>query len=178
MKKNDERGFLLAEAIVVGVFVLSLFTFLFVNIIPLVGRYEEIDNYDTVDGVYKANLIRAMIMESEGINNVLDISGKSYKRYSANTLCPILVDEVNYCKKLLSDTFLDVKYIYITGYRTSNVKETVKNNTNADFDRATRDYIDNLDSFKQPSGTTYDRYHRLIISFNDGSFANIEVKIS
>ena len=43
MKKRNEKGFLLAESIIVGVFVLSLFTFLFVNIIPLVGEYENED---------------------------------------------------------------------------------------------------------------------------------------
>ena len=57
MKKSNEKGFLLAEAIVVGVFVLSLFTFLFVNVVPLVGRYEVAENYDTIDAIYNTNLI-------------------------------------------------------------------------------------------------------------------------
>ena len=48
MKKMNKKGFLLAEAIVVGVFVLSLFTFLFVNVVPLVGQYEAMEKYDTI----------------------------------------------------------------------------------------------------------------------------------
>ena len=64
MKKNNEKGFILAEAIVVGVFILSLFTFLFMNIIPLIGKYEAVEKYDTIDSVYNTNMIRMLILEN------------------------------------------------------------------------------------------------------------------
>ena len=63
MKKLNKKGFLIAESIIVGVFVLSLFTFLFVNVVPLVGQYEAREKYDTINGAYNANLVRTMILE-------------------------------------------------------------------------------------------------------------------
>ena len=157
MKKNNEKGFLLAEAIVVGVFVLSLFVFLFVNVVPLVGRYEGYENYDTIDGVYNANMVRAMIMEDNNMNTILKLGSGTYKVYTATSLCNSLVKK-NYCKILLGKNFLNVKKIYIK--------------------YAARDYINSLDDFSQPSGSTYRNYHRIIIQYNDDSFANIEVKVS
>ena len=166
MKKNNEKGFLLAEAIVVGVFVLSLFVFLFVNVVPLVGRYEGYENYDTIDGVYNANMVRAMIMEDNNMNTILKLGSGTYKVYTAISLCNSLVKK-NYCKILLGKNFLNVKKIYITWYRLKSgtaagngIKETIKH-APADFDRAARDYINSLDDFSQPSGSTYRNYHRI-----------------
>ena len=176
MKKRNERGFLLAEAIVVGVFVLSLFTFLFVNIVPLVGKYEAEEKYDTITGIYNANLIRTMIMEESNSNRdkVINLNGASHKIYSPDNLCNLL-GKRNYCKALLNKTFLNVKQVYITSYRMNKLKAVAK--TSSDFDRASRYYIASLDNFSQPVGTIYDNYHRLIVYFNDGSFANVEMKI-
>ena len=69
MKKINKKGFVLAEAIVVAVFVLSLFVFLFSNLVPLVGQYEAHEKYDTIDSVYNTNLIRTMIMSDSNVNN-------------------------------------------------------------------------------------------------------------
>ena len=178
MKKNNKKGFILAEAIVVGVFVLSLFTFLFTNIIPLVGQYEALEKYDTISSVYNANLIRMMILEDEKAADILSLGSNPYKVYSKDTLCDSsTMKNVNYCKKLLSDTFLNVDKIYITWFRTAKIK-AASNRNEYDFNRATREYIATLDDFKEPSGETYNKYKRIIISFNDGTFSNIEVKIA
>ena len=81
MKKMNKKGFLLAEAIVVGVFVLSLFTFLFVNVVPLVGQYEAMEKYDTINGAYNANLIRTMILEDDNSEEILNLGSNPYKIY-------------------------------------------------------------------------------------------------
>lgn len=175
MKTINKKGFVLAEAIVVGVFVLSLFTFLFVNIIPLVGKYEEQEMYDTIDGVYATNLIRAMILGDDNMSTVLTLGDESYALYTPETFC-IKLNKANYCKKLLSKDYLNVKKIYITWYRASSIKN-VANNNNDDFDRATRDYITNLEDFSQPTGTIYEKYKRVIVYYNDGSFANMELEV-
>ena len=178
MKKNNEKGFLLAEAIIVGVFVLSLFTFLFVNIIPLIGRYEASEKYDTINGAYNANLVRTMILGDPKSVDILELNDNAYKVYEREELCDgETLEKVNYCKKLLSDTYLNVNKVYITWYRTQKIKTAAENN-NTDFDRATRDYIASLDDYAQPAGTNYEKYKRIIIYYNDGSFANIEITVS
>lgn len=176
MKKINKKGFVLAEAIVVGIFVLSLFTFLFTNIIPLIGEYEANEKYDTIDGVYNANLVRSMIMNDNNAISVLQLNGQPYKYYSATGLCNAL-NYKNMCLKLVGKDYLNIKNVYITWYRTEKIKTASKGNV-SNFTRAAREYIEHLESFNQPSGTTYNYYKRLIIYFNDGSFANIEVKVS
>lgn len=57
MKKIDKNGFALAEAIVVSVFVLGMFTYLAMNIIPLISKYDTVLNYDNPQEVYAANVL-------------------------------------------------------------------------------------------------------------------------
>ena len=178
MKKLNKKGFLIAESIIVGVFVLSLFTFLFVNVVPLVGQYEAREKYDTINGAYNANLVRTMILEDNKMEQVLELNNLPYKIYEREDLCTVEnLEKANYCTKLLGDAYLNVDKIYITWYRTEEIKKASRNN-DIDFNRAARDYIDSLDGYKQPSGSTYDNYKRIIVQYNDGGFANIEVKIS
>lgn len=57
MKKINGKGFVLAEAIVVAVFVLGMFTYLAVNVIPLITKYEQALKYDNPQEVYAANIL-------------------------------------------------------------------------------------------------------------------------
>ena len=51
MLKNNKKGFALMEALVVTVFVAIVFAFLYINLIPIMSRYEAEDKYDTVDTI-------------------------------------------------------------------------------------------------------------------------------
>ncbi len=57
LSKNN-KGFVLVESIVVAIFVLAFLTFLVVNLLPLIGTYENGLNYDTIESRYGAHLIR------------------------------------------------------------------------------------------------------------------------
>lgn len=176
MKKTNKNGFVLAEAIVVAVFVLSLFTFLFSNLVPLVGEYEAHEKYDTIDGVYNTNLIRTMIMTDSNVNNVLHLGSADYKYFENDDICDPWLENPNFCKKLLSSSFLNVKAIYVTWYRTIEIKKEVEDNP-SNFPRAFREYIDTIDKFTQPTSSAYDKYKRIIVHYNDGTFANLEIKL-
>ena len=69
MKKNN-KGCVLAEAIIVSVFVLGMFTYLAMNVIPLISRYERVVNYDNPQEIYLANTLYEEMMELETSNNV------------------------------------------------------------------------------------------------------------
>ena len=69
MKKNN-KGFVLAEAIIVSVFVLGMFTYLAMNVIPLISRYERVVNYDNPQEIYLANTLYEEMVELEILNNV------------------------------------------------------------------------------------------------------------
>ena len=65
MKKIGNKGFVLAETLIVTVFLMVLFTMIYSNFYPLIGEYEKRENYDDVDGKYTAYWIKKMI-ESDG----------------------------------------------------------------------------------------------------------------
>ena len=69
MKKNN-KGFVLAEAIIVSVFVLGMFTYLTMNVIPLISRYERVVNYDNPQEIYLANTLYEEMLNVEGTNNI------------------------------------------------------------------------------------------------------------
>ena len=81
MVKNN-KGFVLVESIVAAVFVMALSTFLILNIIPLVGVYEETLNFDTADSKYDIHLIRKMLlMDDDCIVSKLLTFGSSQSYY-------------------------------------------------------------------------------------------------
>lgn len=57
MKKINKKGFALAEAIVVSIFVLGMFTYLAMNIIPLISKYDAVLKYDNPQEIYAANVL-------------------------------------------------------------------------------------------------------------------------
>lgn len=69
MKKNN-KGFVLAEAIIVSVFVLGMFTYLAMNVIPLISRYERVVNYDNPQEIYLANTLYEEMLNVEVATNI------------------------------------------------------------------------------------------------------------
>ena len=65
MKKMNNKGFILAETLIVSVFLMVMFTMIYSNFYPLIGEYEKREVYDDVDGKYTAYWIKKMI-ESDG----------------------------------------------------------------------------------------------------------------
>ena len=47
--KLNKKGFVLAETLVVAVFMATIFTIIYVNFYPLIGEYEKREVYDDVD---------------------------------------------------------------------------------------------------------------------------------
>lgn len=172
MKNNS--GFVLAESVVTAVFVLSFFTFIIVNMLPLIGEYESALNYDDIESKYNAHLIRKMLLRDDDCRtfNLVNLSLSSpYYEFNDDKICLYLKNQ-NYCRKLLSKDFLDVKKIIITGYTGENIKKLGTSN-NTPFDRTLSDYIRTMPTY-QPlplSGDTLQR--RLVVEFNDGRVTNI-----
>ncbi len=65
MKKINNKGFVLAETLIVSVFLMVMFTMIYSNFYPLIGEYEKRETYDDVDGKYTAYWIKKLI-ESNG----------------------------------------------------------------------------------------------------------------
>ena len=174
MKKLNNKGFALVEVIIVAVFVTGISAFLFTNFLPLSAEYEKIADYDTVYLKYAAHQVKKMllkeIMEDNDKAKLLEVGEEGYTLYKSTALCNQL-NNASYCHKLFSPNYLNIKSVIITGYRLVDIQQNVKSIDDSHL----RDYINYLPSYSKYEGN-YLKYNRLIISFNDGTFANIEVE--
>lgn len=170
----NNKGFVLVESIVVSVFVLSLFTFIIANVLPLVGEYDKARNYDSIESIYDAHMIRKMILKSDEqrVTNLVTLPSEGYYLFEGTDIC-LYVSNINYCRKLLSRDYLDVSKIVITNYVISD--DFV--NKSKGFNRALREYIEGMQRYNNTSlsPTQYNYERRMIVSFNDGRVANIEL---
>ena len=61
MKRIKQKGFVLLETLIVTVFVMSIFVFVYRNSVPMMGQYEKMQNFDDIDSVYAADMMKRMI---------------------------------------------------------------------------------------------------------------------
>ena len=74
MKKINNKGFVLAETLVVTVFLMILFTMIYSNFYPLIGEYEKRENYDDVDGKYVSYWMKKLVEDQNySISEVLSL---------------------------------------------------------------------------------------------------------
>lgn len=170
---KNKKGFVLVETIVAAVFVLGLFSFIIANLLPLVGEYEKKSVYDNAESKYEAHLIRKMILKDNSCRtkNLITLPEDTGYYVFENTDICLYLENMNYCNKLLSKDFLDVKKIILTKYNVN----TLKSNSSK-FERALKEYIDYMPTYE--SGSPYTQYfyqRRLIIMFNDGRITNMEL---
>lgn len=86
MEKINKKGFALAEAIVVSVFVLGMFTYLAMNIIPLISKYDAVLKYDNPQEIYAANVL---------YDEVLNYMNTKYDEYTASNFKSMKFDKSN-----------------------------------------------------------------------------------
>ncbi len=60
---KNEKGFVLAETLVVAVAVMGIFSLLYANYYPLIGEYEKREVYDDIDSKYIAHWVRKILVE-------------------------------------------------------------------------------------------------------------------
>ena len=93
----NNKGFALTETLVVVVFLISIFTFIYVSIIPLIGKYENAINTEKdIDIVYKLYHVRKLIMGDANKNTVTDSEVESINCSNLNksTLCSKLMEQL------------------------------------------------------------------------------------
>jgi len=191
LSKNN-KGFVLVESIVVAIFVLAFLTFLAVNLIPLIGNYENGLNYDTVESRYSAHLIRKMILKNDFCvsTSLLNMGTDTvYNHFIDDEICEYL-DNKNYCRKLFSDEYLGVKEILITETTVKDMKNLVrmeKSGVSGDqiayenyvnnVSKAMRDYIKNMSTYPSLDSFEYLYQKRLIIRFENNFITNVEIVV-
>ena len=131
MKKINSSGFVLAETLVVAVFLMAIFAMLYSSFYPLVGEYEKRENYDSVDGKYGVYWIKRMIEDpSYHISKGEEISTNGFTRFKCSDITDD-ADKRRFCINMVlnlqadnCDENGDKCDIYITRYRLDDSSDT------------------------------------------------------
>ena len=116
---KNKKGFVMTETLVVTVFLVTIFTFIYVSIVPLLGIYDDMANRDSdIDIVYKLYHIRNMLMKDE---NRFDITKDAFN--SEITCNDVSTANKDYCNKLM-------EYLDLNNYRlvyANNIQNNMSN---------------------------------------------------
>ena len=142
MKKNDNRGFILAETFVVTVFLMTIFSMIYYYFYPLIGEYEKREVYDDVDDKYSVYWIKRIIEDSSYSISATSAKGKNFQKYGYFRFecsdVPAADEKRQMCKTLVNalqvegcDSRGNGCNIFITAYQVGNgeadtVKPTLK----------------------------------------------------
>ncbi len=176
MKKYNQSGFVLAETLVVTVFLMVIFANIYTQIFPAIGEYEKRETYDDIDSEYNTYWIKKMIeskafvLTTSRLNQINSSNGfykvkcrdfdPVYTDGSCNDVDKICNDNVNICKALVNILEIDNCDvngnncgIYLTKYQIfDNVggpwfKNSVKNNVGNSFSSGFQDYVVSLPDY-------------------------------
>ncbi|HIR48540.1 MAG TPA: hypothetical protein IAB35_01000 [Candidatus Faecimonas gallistercoris] len=178
MKKNN-KGFVLVETLVVTVFVMAVFSVIYVNFYPLVGEYERREFYDDVDSKYGAYWIKRFIQSSSydfyrsgGLN--ANITSNGYANFQCSELGS---EDRNFCSEMWSR--LGINKVVVTTYNIQTFKDKIQSNSTG-FTENFVSYIEYLPNFEVASenGAKF----RVLVEFKQTSedeeyysYANMEV---
>ena len=161
MKKIKNNGFVLAEAIVVSIFVLGMFTYLAMNVLPLIGKYDRVLNYDNPQEIYLANTLYEELIQTHGDFGRATIELSNQKEIFEDLTCENSSDDIYKCyyKTLIGD-YLKIGDLYVNN--ANNNAECSDAN-----DRGMKEYC-NYFKKQHPEATKY-----ILIKFTSGRYANI-----
>ena len=144
---KNKKGFVLTETLVVTVFLVTISTFIYVSIIPLMGRYEDlIERERDLDIVYKLHNFRKLIIEFAD-EDVIVNGG-----FNSNITCDNLNSEgyIAYCKKMLEQIDLvNYRLIYV-----DNIHNHLENGDIASVDEeiGTNEFSQYLEMYEKEYG--------------------------
>lgn len=183
MKNISNKGFVLAELLVVCVFLMIMFSMLYSNYLPLQGQYEVREGYDDVDSKYAVYWIKRMVEDLDyqaGISSDYENDArrsdynKTYAQFKCENFNKSSKQEM--CKKLLKSMHAECAAdgtnckVYITRYNLHNFHEAMKSNVQFTSDEAFYDYLFYLPDYNTPS--LNNASYRVIAKFKTGEVVN------
>lgn len=153
MKKNN-KGFVLVETLVVTVFVMAIFSVIYINFYPLAGEYERREFYDDVDSKYGAYWMKRFIQGSaydfyRSGGPADTISSNKYITFKCSDLT--VATEAAYCSNLWSR--LNIKQAIVTDYDLTAFKQKLQDDDSLanSLGSSFTSYLEYLPNFLVPS---------------------------
>ncbi len=159
MKKQNKKGFVLVETIIISVVVTTALLLIYIQLMTINSSFKKHFSYDNVDKLYLTENIVDYIK-----TNDMAIFQNNSQPYVNITSCDnTYFEDYAYCRTLFSA--LGVENIIFT---TNNIT-TLKQNVNTyDFSEKLKEYIKIL-SISNESG------YRIIVEYDDETFASLKV---
>lgn len=122
---RNKKGFVLTETLVVTVFLVTISTFVYVSIVPLMGRYDDmIDREKDIDIVYKLYNLRKLLIMDDNRDSI--IQGD----FNGDIKCSDFAKS-EYCNKLLEQMEIsNYRLIYVKNIY-NNLETNIKNLDNS-----------------------------------------------
>lgn len=157
MKKSNNKGFMLAETLVVTTFVAGVLIFLFIQFSNLSKAYDESYNYNTVEGLYALEDIKVMIEQDNTIMNYIENN----------------IDELNFIDITNCDNFTDVNYC-LKLLELENVNKIIITNNSVPYDKiniASEDFMNFIKKISKEGNEPY----RIIVAFKNSTYATLRL---
>lgn len=188
MKRIGKKGFMLLETLIVATFIMTIFSFIYKNGIPLIAEYTRRYHYDDINSVYAVHLMRNLLLSDgnfssltagilEGETTYRDIT--SCDLWEKKDVCNALKTQLNITNSP-TNASLDGK-IYVTRYELSKLKQDIDNGLifNGPNDRGIKTYLTYLPKYttsKVTSGYRLVIVRNLVLSETEEvRYASIEV---
>ena len=163
---KNEKGFLLAEALIVSTFVLTILIVLFIQFSNLTNNYKNSYNHNNVESIYDLSSVANYLTTNQyDLSEYLTVD-KPYVLVYKNDSCNL---DVN-----LADTFCDTfmkemgaKTVIYTSSDVKAIQYYVNNKEDNNISQSLREFISKIDAKPiQNKG-------RLFAEFNNGTFSTI-----
>ena len=164
----NKKGFMLLETLVVPTFILGILIFLFIQLSAIKRAYDTSFRYNTVTGLYHAKEFSKFLLEN-GYDQVDNKLANTTSGYVDITSCPNLG---LLCGKIKKE--INAKRIL---YVSENISSLQNNLSTSQFDTnlfnsELKKFILQMNSV-EPTGK-----NRLIIEYNDNTYATITLSVS
>ena len=169
MKKNN-RGFLLAESLVVSTFVLTILILLYIQFNNLTTNYKNSYNYNNVESIYDLSSVSNYLLTNN--YNLSDQLTESkpyvivYKDGSCNMDAGIID---SFCDNLISQ--MDAKTVIYTSSDISAIQKYVSENDDSNINQSLREFISRVET------NTVQNKGRLFAEFNNDTYATIAMDL-
>ena len=161
MKKSFNKGFVLAETIIISVVIITALIVVYIQFITLNNSYNRSFKYNSVDDLYAVNNVVKFI-ESESLNTIINKLDSNY--IDLSSCSADYFKEYNYCKTLLE--YLDIKTVIFTYEDVTELKnELSQNNT----------LSEGMYTFIKTISTNKNNKYRLIVEFNNDRYATLKL---
>ena len=158
MNKMNNKGFLLAESLIVTTFVLTVLIYLFSQFKNLMIEYKKTYQYNTVEDIYNLDSVGKYIYQ-----NKIGLNDNKYLYKDNGSTEEIPIEKQSSFKKLVDS--MNIDYLIFGDSDIDNIKKNM-----TDFNQDMQDFIE-----KVPA-TMIEGKGRLLAKFKNGNFATIIIE--